>query len=416
MLRTGLILRLFHKGFRIQRKRMFMTVAAIAWGTICIILLLSFGEGLKRQIEKNRRGLGVGIVMVWPGETSKEYKGFPPGRTFRFRQEDVELLRERIPEIETISGEARTYQVSISKGKKAVNKVVNGAEPCYEELRSQFPQPGGRYINELDMARKRRVAFIGWKLKEELFGAKQAIGEVILISRMPFTVIGVMQEKQQMGMYGGPDSEKVVIPLSTFEVLFGRDYLNNVIFKPVSLDTNEAVVKKVYEVLGGKHRFDPADERALQVWDTIKNGKVMHNMLLGVEIFLGVIGSFTLLVSGIGVANIIFAVVRERTKEIGVKMALGAKRSYIMGPFLLEALFITFAGGLIGILLSIGIIGGLASIKTQNEALEFIGRPTFSWVVALTTVALLGFIGFLAGYFPSRRAASVNPAESLRYE
>jgi len=414
-----LILKLFRRTAGINRKRMIMTVAAIAWGTLSIVLLLSFGEGLKRNLTKGSRGLGEGIIVIWPGATSKAFAGFPQGRNLRFVPEDIDLLRANIPELVLSSAEMRRWGNTVTYGRKTLTKPVVGVEPSYGELRNQNPQSGGRFINGMDETLKRRVVFLGNDLKDELFGKDvEAIGETIFINKTPFTVVGVMLKKIQMGTYGGPDANNAVIPLSTFKAIFGRRYVSDLVVKAALPSQNKEVKDRLYQVLGGKYRFDPTDERALSMWDTVESQKITANISIGIEIFLGVIGALTLLIGGIGVANIMYAVVKHRTKEIGVQMALGSKRAYVIGPLVVESLSLTAVGGLIGIVVGVGLVQLLAFVqsKANSEALEFMGAPTFSLGVALITVFLLGMIGFLAGYFPSRRAVSIQPAVALRYE
>jgi len=418
MLRLGLIFKLFRRGAQIQRKRMAMTVAAIAWGTLSIVLLLSFGEGMKRSFSKGSKGLGEGIIVVWANATSKAYEGFPQGRNLRFHPDDVALVRANIPQIASASGEMRRWGNNVTYGRKSLTKPVVGAEPEYGELRNQIPVEGGRFLNDRDEALKRRVAFLGNELKEELFGAAEAVGETLLINQVPFTVVGVMKKKIQMGTYGGPDANNVVVPLSTFRSLYGRRYLSDIVVKAADVGQNELVQDRLYEVLGAKYRFDPTDERALQMWDTHRSQSITINISLGIQLFLGVIGGLTLLIGGVGVANIMYAVVKHRTKEIGVQMALGARRSYVLGPLVLESLALTAFGGAIGVGVGYGLVRllGFLQTKANSDALEFMGAPTFSPAIAATTVLLLGTIGFLAGYFPSRRAVAIQPAEALRYE
>lgn len=413
-----LILRLFRRSAGINRRRMTMTVAAIAWGTLSIVLLLSFGEGLKRNLTKGSRGLGEGIIVIWPGATSKAFEGFPQGRNLRFVPEDIALLEANIPEITLSSAEMRRWGNTVTYGRTSLTKPVVGVEPSYGPLRNQLPQSGGRFLNDLDELMKRRVVFLGDELKKELFAEADPIGETIFINKVPFTVVGIMQDKIQMGTYGGPDANNAVIPLSTFRALFGRRYVSDLVVRAERPEQNEAVKKRLYEVLGGKYRFDPTDERALAMWDTVESQKITANISIGIELFLGIIGALTLLIGGIGVANIMYAVVKHRTKEIGVQMALGARRSYVIGPLVVESLALTSTGGAIGIGVGFAVVQLLAFLqsKADSEALEFLGAPTFSFAVAVTTVLLLGSIGFLAGYFPSRRAVTIQPAAALRYE
>ena len=418
MLRIGLIWKLFRRAAHIQSRRMAMTVAAIAWATLSIVLLLSFGEGLKRNFSRGSKGLGEGIVVVWPGSTGKAFAGFPQGRNLSFTPEDVQLLRASIPELAGASAEMIRWGDNVSYGRKTFSKPIKGVEPSYGELRNQIPEPGGRFLDERDEAEKRRVVFLGDGVKRELFGDEEAVGKTVLVNKAPFTVVGVMVKKVQMGNYSGRDQDHVLMPLSTFRALTGRRNLSDFVVKAQRPEQTGMLTDRLLEVLGGKYRFDPTDQRALQWWDTVKTQKVTTDIGLGIEIFLGIMGALTLLIGGVGVANIMYAVVKHRTREIGVQMAMGARRSYVLGPLVVESLTLTALGGFVGVTAGVGIVRLLAFVqaKSNSEALQFLGAPTFSPGVALTTVLLLGGIGFLAGFFPARRAVSIQPAVALRYE
>jgi putative ABC transport system permease protein len=225
-----------------------------------------------------------------------------------------------------------------------------------------------------------------------------------------------MQPKIQMGMYSGPDKNQARMPATTFKAMFTDAKPNNIVYKPQSPAVADQAKQSAYRVLGRKYRFDPEDDRAVGMWDTRENQRVTDNISLGIQLFLGIIGALTLFVGGMGVANIMYAVVKERTREIGVKMALGAKVRQVMAPFVLEALLMTSLGGIVGTLVAVGLITGVAYLPLKGDAFDFMGRPTFSPMIALATTLILGAIGTMAGYFPGRRAARVNPAESLRYE
>lgn len=417
-MRPGLILRLFATSARIQRKRMLLTVTAIAWGTISIVLLLSFGEGLQRSFAEGQRGLGDGIGIVWGGTTQKSFEGFPPGRRIRMVPEDVELLLASVPEIAAASGEMRIWGAQLAVGDRIVNKRITGVEPVYGDLRSQIPEPGGRFLNPLDQRLKRRVIFLGHDVRDDLFGDADAVGETVRVNGVPFTVVGVLAEKLQMGAYGGPDSENALIPLSTFQGVFGHRHLANLVFRPHEPALMEAAKERFYGVMGTRYRFDPEDTRALPIWDTAEGQKITGMIMVGIKLFLGVIGGLTLLIGGVGVANIMYAAVAARSREIGILMAVGSRRGYITGPLVLESLSLTFAGGVIGIGLGAALVHLLAFVQAQSDsdAMQFLGEPTLSLPIAVATVALLGVIGWLAGYFPSRRATAVQPAEVLRAE
>jgi putative ABC transport system permease protein len=257
--------------------------------------------------------------------------------------------------------------------------------------------------------RRRRVVFIGNKLKTDLFGEDDAIGKTVMIDGIPFLVIGVMQEKAQDSSYGGRDENKLFMPESTFRGLFSQRYLSNFIFQARDAGRVPEVTRRVYEVLGRRHKFDPTDKEAIGMWDTTEGEKFFRVFFGTFRAFLAIIGSFTLLVGGIGVSNIMYVVVEERTREIGIKLAVGAKPRFILGQFLVETLTLTAAGGVLGLLITLGVIAVFPGALD-----EYVGTPEASPVVILTTATLLGIIGTFAGYFPARRAAQLDPVVALK--
>ncbi|MEW5701846.1 MAG: ABC transporter permease [Candidatus Zixiibacteriota bacterium] len=412
-----IFLKYFWAELRKQKKRAALTVAAIVWGTMSILLLLAFGEGLRTQLDRNSRGLGETIIIAWGGQTSIPYQGLPRGRRIRFLPEDVDVLKQSIPEIERIGAEYSNWGVDLVRGQKVLSQHVCGEYPTYQEMRSHYPTAGGRYLNESDMELKRRVIFLGYELATKLFGDEDPVGQTVMLASVPFTVIGVGQNKQQMEMYGGPDVDKASIPATTFHSLFGNKYLSNLVVQPQSDQLAEVVKSRMYQVMGARQKFDPTDKQALSIWDTIKGRREMRNMMLGMQIFMGIIGGMTLLIAGVGVANIMYVVIRERTKEIGIKMALGAKPRTISAQVLLEALLICFSGGAIGIFVS-QLVCDLSALvpRDPKSAMAWLGNPTISVPIGLITISILALIGLASGYFPARKAARLNPAETLRYE
>ena len=416
-MRPLLLLRLLLSSSRVQRKRAALTVAGIAWGTVAILLLLAFGEGLHWQLAKNQRGMGENLAILWPGQTSKPWKGLPEGRPIRTRKEDVDLIRRRVPELAVACGEIQQWGVNMTFGETTVNTHVRGVHWEYGEIRNQIPAAGGRFLDPVDHANNRRVVYTGDELAGKLCTTSDPVGRQVLINEVPYTVVGVLVKKLMMGNYGGMDSDHAVIPITTFEAQFGIDQLSVIVVKPTSPELMPAALAGVKRALSARYVFDPDDDKVFGIWNTVESSKTFASFLVGLQVFLAVIGGLTLLVGGIGVANIMVAVVKERTREIGVKMALGARRSWITGPIILEGLSFTIVGGAVGLLIAMGLVWGLGQIPTGgNLAMEMIGKPKLSPAVGFGTAALLGLVGLLAGYFPARRAASVDPAQTLRYE
>jgi len=291
-----------------------------------------------------------------------------------------------------------------------INPGMSAANSAFAVMRNLIPESGGRYVNDLDLDRRRRVVFVGDKLKQDLFGESEAVGRTVMVDNVPFLVVGVLQKKAQDSSYRGRDQDMAFIPDTTFKGLFGARYVDNFVFQARHPSLVPEVKKAVYAVLGRRLKFDAADKEAVGMWDTTEGDKFLSVFFLTFRTFLGVIGSFTLMVGGLGVSNIMYVVVEERTREIGIKLAVGAKPRFIQTQFLLETLTLTALGGLLGFLVTLGVLFVFPFLKLD----DYVGTPEASPMVVLTTAALLGLIGFVAGYFPARRASLLDPVVALK--
>lgn len=411
----SLILDTFQDVFKYMRQykaRTFMTMFGIIWGTMTVILLLSMGVGVGKQLRKNMHGIGEGIGIVWPGQTSIPFEGYGRGRGIRLRAEDIEIARREISDIKRISPEFSTWQAAVHLADKRVRPNVTGIIPEYGPMRNVWPDSGGRWINDLDIADSRRVVFLGNNLRDYFFGDNaDAIGKYVYINETPFRVIGILLKKTQNSSYNSRDEDRAFIPSTTFEAIFGHRYVQNFIYQVKSPQLSESVQQQLYNVYGKKFKFDPHDKETLHIWDTTEYDKFVFYFMIGFNGFMSVIGVITLIVGGIGLANIMYVVVQERTREIGIRRAAGASGRRIMRTFIYESFIIIGVSALVGFLLAVIIIAIVAAFPTQ----EYIGQPELSLNVALAAMTVISVIGFVAGYFPARRAANLNVVDCLRY-
>jgi len=398
-----------------QRTRLVLTLISIIWGTMSVVLLLAFGFGLEKRMREGQMNARDAVVSIWSGETSKKFQGLGLGRNIYMHKEDIALLKDNIPLVDLISP-SFGKGVRLRKGENRTTTYAEGVSVDFKEMRHMFPQSGGRFLNENDIRRSRRVVFIGDELALTLFGDEEPVGAEIFVDDTPYTVVGVMQPKLQTSMSNGPDADRVIIPYTTFSTAYQRRRINHMIVRPSVKSGSKDLIRDIRYILGKKYRFDPTDKYALSVWDDIEMEKIASKIFLGLNIFFGVIGALTLVIAGVGVANIMYVVVKERTRELGIRRAAGAKRKHIVYHFVGEAFLITGGGGVLGIIFSLGVIGLASLIPIDSGVMKYMGHPIFSWQIAVVTVIILVLIALLSGIFPARQAADIEPVEALRYE
>lgn len=412
------LLKLYLNEFRKRKKKTSLITFAIAWGTLSLLLMMAFGRGLSNQFRIGFQGLGEDLIMVSGGRTSKAYQGLPKGRSIRLYISDIDMLRRLLPEIKRISPESYV-NAEVRYKDQETNRLLRGLHASYGPMRTTFAQMGGRFINPDDVKSARRVVFLGWHLAEEVFKEENPIDKEILINRMPFKVIGVMKKKLQNSNYQGLDYDHVYIPLSTMALVNSQKFIDRIHIQPKERKYAGYVEARVKEILGEKYRFDKDDEYALNTFNTIEAGDLAGNVFMGIEVFLGIIGGLTLLIAAVGVTNLMYAVVKERTREVGVKMAMGAKRRHIVWQFLLEALMIFVKGTFWGGLIAFNIVGLVRRIPMSYEMTSmqsYLLRPEFSTDILITFIVVMGTLVFFSGIFPALRASKMNPVDALRYE
>ncbi|MBM3277053.1 MAG: ABC transporter permease [Candidatus Handelsmanbacteria bacterium] len=401
----------FLRDMRARKLRTLLAMFGIAWGTVAVVLLLAIGGAFHAASSKAMHGMGESIVIIWPSRTTKPFEGLQPGRLVQMKSSDVIEMGQALPQILRASPELTHGEGTLTNGDHRVKASVAGVVPEYELMRNMIPVLGGRFLNSPDMAERRRVVFLGDTLAKKLFPQEEAVGRTVLVDGRPFTVIGVLQKKIQSSSYSGPDADRAFIPYTTFIAIWGDWNVDNVLVQPNPPRDSEGMKKAIYTYLGQKYRFDPGDEGALGMWDTVERDRFTDWFFWGLQAFLGLAGALTLGAGGIGVANVMFLIIRERTREIGVRMAVGAQEWHIMGQVMLEALLIVGLGGSAGFLFSALVIWVLQVAPLP----EWLGNPELSPLAALSTLGVLSLVGVLAGYFPARRAARMDPVRALGF-
>lgn len=410
------IIREFFVDLSKQKLRSSLTIVAIAWGTLSVVLLLAFGRGLGNSLMEGMLGGGDQIVMIFGGQTSMAYEGHAEGRLIRFTEEDVEMINRAVPGIAYSSPQYGRGGARLQSQLTTTNTYMEGVNPDFEVMRTMYPAAGGRFLNQRDVEEMRRVLFLGDEIAERLFGTEDPVGKEVLLDGSPFTIIGVMKPKMQTSMNFGPDSRRAIIPYTTFRNIYGHRNIGSILIRPADPSLQPQILDGIRSLMASKYGFNPADEQALPMWDFIEQEKMNRTVNTGLEIFLFTVGFFTLMIAGVGVANIMFVVVKERTREIGLKLAVGARKVHIITQFMFESLFISLLGGFIGLAISTAIVHGVLALNMTEGPGEFLGKPEISVIAVFVTITVLVLIGLIAGIFPAIKASRVDPVESLRYE
>ncbi|MEN6311636.1 MAG: ABC transporter permease, partial [Acidobacteriota bacterium] len=391
--------RFFWSEYRKRRKKSSLITFALFWGTLSILLLMAFGQGLNTQFHVAFSGLGETLIMVSGGQSSLEFEGLPKGRRIYLYPEDIDFLKERIPEILRIVPESYNSSQVSAEGKE-INRTVHGTTAEFAVMRTQVAQMGGRFLDAGDDREGRKVAFIGWKVASDLFGTKDAVGRTIIVNRVPFTVVGVLKKKIQDSMYNGPDADQVYLPFRSFRQIDNQRYIDQIHIQPHDASQSKLIEARIRTLLGRKDRFNPDDKYALSFWNTIENNKDGAAIFMGIEIFLGIIGALTLLIGAVGVTNLMYAVAKERTKEIGIKLAIGARRRVIIEQFILETMFVFAKGTFWGCIVAFNIVSAVRLVPINYNSFgvdAYLLRPVFSLDIFIIYMSVLGVLVFLSG-------------------
>jgi len=396
---------------RKNKLRTMLTGFSVAWGILILVVLLGSGQGLAHGVEYGFRDDAVNSIWMRSGQTSVPYKGLRPGRNVQFTNEDYELIRQGVPGVDHIT--ARFFirgNLTVAYEGQTSSYDVRSVHPDHQFLEKTIVLEG-RFLSPLDLREYRKVAVIGTKVHEQLFRGAPAMGKYIKINGVPFQVVGVFTDEGGEG-----ELEKIYLPITTAQRTFNGANRVGMVMMTVgdaTVDQSKAITEDIKQRMSDRHDFDPADERAILPNNGVENFQRFVNLMGGIRAFVWVIGIGTLLAGVVGVSNIMMIAVKERTREIGVRKAIGATPGSVMGLVLQEAVLITGVAGYIGLVTGVLLLEGMSRGLSSSD---FFKNPEVHFGVAVSATVLLVFAGAVAGFFPARRAAAIRPIEALREE
>jgi len=400
-----------------HKLRAFLTMFGIAWGIVSIVLMVAAGEGLRKGQEEQAKNLGKDVMIVFHGRTSLQAGGTHAGRVVHWDDADLPVVQAESPDCQYAIPELEQNTVRAHSDFNNAAFTVTGSHPPFAYIRT-LNVGQGRFYDWDDMREARRVAFMGSDAAKQLFPGRNPVGDNVYLNDFPYIIIGVMAAKKQDSSYDGWDVNKIFVPFSAMR----RDFpdkppgtsttFDQLLVTPKSVEQHEACKHEIRVALARMHRYDPNDKEACPIWDTVQEAQAFRTMTDGMKYFLGAVGIVTLLLGGIGVMNVMLVAVRERTREIGVRKALGAPARTILRQFFVEALIIALLSGAIGL----GVAFGFCALVNLLPMPDFFAGLIPDWTAGLVATALLGAIAVAAALYPARRAASIDPIEALRYE
>ncbi len=393
-----------------HKLRTLLALFGIVWGTAAVVILVAIGNGFYQVNKKGLESITQNTLYIMPESTSKPYRGLGLHRPIHIRTRDLEQLHKQVPNLKAVSPYLSTNAKITYKHKQLHNELL-GVSPGYLSQGMRVAK-GGRFINANDLKHKAFTVFLGYKIAESLFDDINPINKTIFINSVPMTVIGVSSTDAEGTMLNNQSAANTVyINYNTFQVLTGEQNLHFFLVTPEKNANREQVIQSIRNYFANQFHFDPQDKTALNIPDTNEFSSFITWFFYGIQLFLGFCGLLTLAVGGIGIANTLFLIVSERTPEIGLRIALGARDYHILLQVLFESLLLVFIGGAIGLLVASGVISLLNVMHLPNG----FGKPSIDLANFCITFIILLFIALAAGYFPAKKAAKLQPVEALAF-